>query len=323
MAREENGLAVALLGPGFADVLYTPLAGALEAQGHDVSRHVEADALGHDPDSARAEVVFSLHRPFGREMLARLPRLRAVLSPVSGLDGIDVAGMTAAGIVIGSGQTPENYHSMAEAAIMLILACLYDLPGKQAVLRQQPPPAPRQARMLMGKTVGMIGCGKIGQVIAQKLTAWQVNLQATVSRPDAKLPFGIACVGLDELLASSDVIVVVAALNDQTRNLLDEERFRRIKPGAIFVNVARGAIVDEQALCKAVTDGRVAAAALDAFSVEPLPVDSPLRSLPNTILTPHAIGHTAELDISLLANAVDSVARIARGLPPNNVRNQV
>jgi D-3-phosphoglycerate dehydrogenase len=319
--RMSPSLLVGLLGPPFADSIYLPIAAQLEERGHRVMRYTDAEALRRDPIIAKMDVVLSIACPFNIDLMSSMPQLRAILSPVTGIDGIDEQAAASLGIPIGTGQTQENYISMAEAVIMLILACLYDLPGREAELRNSSGrKAVRETHMLWQKTVGLIGFGKIAQAIAERLTGWDVQVQATTSRAQAVMPFGVAWVSLEDLLRTSDVVVVAAALNAQTRNMLNAERLGLMKPSAVLVNAARGAILDESALATMIHEQRIAAVALDAFTVEPLPPDSPLRAVPNTILTPHAVGHTSELRVSLIKNAVDSVDRVSRGLAPNNVR---
>lgn len=312
---------IGLIGGAIADQVYDPIAEGARARGHRVSRYLDVPAVLADPAAPGMEIAFSIHCRFDEGLMAALPRLRAILSPVTGIDGIDERAARRRGLAIGTGQTPENYISMAEATILLILATLYDLPGRESLLRDAAPRLPpRGAHMLWRKTIGMIGFGKIAQAVAERLASWDVHIQATPARMRSDLPFGAVCVTLDELLSTSDVIVVAAALNDQTSRLLNAERLALIPPHAVLINIARGAILDEAALVGMAREKRIAAIALDAFTVEPLPLDSPLRALPNAILTPHMIGHTEELTISLVRNALDSIDRIAGGLPPNNLR---
>jgi D-3-phosphoglycerate dehydrogenase len=128
-------------------------------------------------------------------------------------------------------------------------------------------------------------------------------------------------VDLDTLMRTSDVVVVLASLNDSTRGLIGADKLRLMKNTAILVNTARGAIVDEAALAEALRSKVIAGAALDCFAVEPLPADSALRGLPNVILTPHMIGHTIEAHHSLEVATRDNLERIFAGQPPRYVVN--
>jgi phosphoglycerate dehydrogenase-like enzyme len=212
---------------------------------------------------------------------------------------------------------------MAEATIMLMLAALYDLQGSVDILRGKAPAGPGyRARLLKGKTVGLIGFGRIARSVAERLAdGWGVDLQVCAPRLHAPLPQGVRSVDLHTLLQTSDVITVLASLNEETRQLLDERRLRLIKPGAVLVNTARGGLVDEEALFRVASTGHFKAVALDVFAAEPLPSDSPLRSLPNAILTGHNVGHTVETHEALVETAVDNIQRVLRRELPSNVVN--
>ena len=136
-----------------------------------------------------------------------------------------------------------------------------------------------------------------------------------------EIPGGVEVVSLDELLVSSDVVVVVATLNPETRGLLNAERIAKMKPAAILVNTARGAIIDEAALVAALRRGHLAKVALDVYETEPLPADSPLREISGAVLTPHMVGQTVESEHTLQPAAVENMVRPMEGLPPLYVRN--
>jgi phosphoglycerate dehydrogenase-like enzyme len=135
------------------------------------------------------------------------------------------------------------------------------------------------------------------------------------------LPPDVARVELDELLKTSDVVCVLASLNSDTRGILDIDRLRLMKPDAVLVNTARGEIIDEEALARLARERPGLRIALDTFAQEPLPLESPLRGLPNIILTPHAIGHTQECLAALVPAAIENVARALCGELPLYIRN--
>jgi phosphoglycerate dehydrogenase-like enzyme len=207
---------------------------------------------------------------------------------------------------------------MAEAAVMLMLALSYRLDRSRDALHAVERPA-HFAHMLKGSTIGLIGYGRIARAIVRRLAAWDVKLLSHTRSPSAEE--GVAFVGLDELLAQSDVVSVHVPLTPETRNLLNAERLGRMKPSAILVNLARGGIVDEAALARLMRDGRIAGAALDVFANEPLPKDDPLNGLSNTILTPHIVGHTVESTQSLVDCTADNVACMLAGQPPRHLIN--
>ena len=269
---------------------------------------------------ADGDVLFALGLPCNRALLASA-RLRAVISPFTGTDFIDVAAATELGIVIGHGQVPENSIGMAESSIMLMLACLYDLHRSEQLLRENLPRPPRFAHLARGKTLGLIGLGEISRAVAARLEGWEMKLLAYTPRPRAPLPENVTLASLEELLAQSDVVMVHASLNAESRHLLNAARLATMKPGAILINTSRGGIVDEAALAEAVTSGRLSSAALDVFETEPLPADSKLRDLPRTVLTPHMVGQTIESERQLVAAALENVLRVLDGRPPLYVRN--
>jgi phosphoglycerate dehydrogenase-like enzyme len=142
---------------------------------------------------------------------------------------------------------------------------------------------------LAGRTLGILGYGRLGQPVARLATAFGMRVVAwdRTGSSSGSEPFDVARLPLDELLAISDVVSIHLRLSDQSRGLLDRERLWKMKPGAILINTSRGAIVDEPALIEALREKRLAGAGLDVFSTEPLPPTSELRTMPNVILTPH------------------------------------
>ena len=306
-----------------AEYAFVPVEEELRRRGHEVIRYKDTSAFLAKKDALEdADILYCGGVPCTRELLERAPRLRAVVTPWIGVEGIDVAAATALGIVVANGQVPENYLSMAEATIMLVLACLHNFPEKIDALRNNlPTPARQKARMLRGKTLGMIGFGNMARAIAERLATWEVKLQTYTPRLRAPLPPGVARVELDELLKTSDVICILATLNAETRGLLTLEKLRLMKPEAVLVNTARGGIVEEAAICAIANEGRLHKIALDVYEKEPLPLDSPLRGLPNMILTPHAVGHSREGMEAIGRTGVENTTRALAGEPPLYVLN--
>jgi phosphoglycerate dehydrogenase-like enzyme len=218
---------------------------------------------------------------------------------------------------VANGQIRENTESVAEATILLMLAALYDLHGTEAVLRNNHPrPARMTARMLQGKTVGLIGFGQIARAMTLRLAAWGVTMQAYARRLPSDAPTDVRFVDLDTLMRTSDVVCVLATLNNDSRGLLNAQRLSLLKRGAVLVNTGRGAIIDEAALCEIIKERPDLRLALDTFTVEPLHPTSPLRDIPNAILTPHMVGHTQESLDALPDMAIENVTRILAGELP-------
>jgi phosphoglycerate dehydrogenase-like enzyme len=175
---------------------------------------------------------------------------------------------------------------------------------------------------IAGKTLGILGCGRIGQAVAKRASGFNMRLLGhdIAPNPDA-ITAGIHFVSLDELLAESDFLTLHAALTPQTRGLIGEAQLRRMKRGAYLINTARGAIVDEAALLRALEEKWIAGAALDAFAVEPLPSDHPLRTARNLLLTPHQASFGLETGARVSVAAAQAIVDLLRGRKPRWVVN--
>jgi D-3-phosphoglycerate dehydrogenase len=287
----------------------------LRGLGHVVAYHEDTAAF-HRAGASLTETDIVIAAPgftCTKTLMASAPSLRGVISPVTGIDNIDVDAASELGIIVANGHIPENTESMAEATILLMLAALYDLHGTEAVLRHNlVRPARDKARMLQRKTIGLIGFGQIAQAVVARLAGWNVTILAHARRPRADTN-AVRFVGLEALLAASDIVCVLTNLNSGSRGLLNAELLRSLKHGAVLVNTARGAIIDEAALIAVARERPDLLLALDTFTVEPLPADSPLRDIPNAILTPHMLGHTQESSDALPAAAVENTQRILAG----------
>jgi D-3-phosphoglycerate dehydrogenase / 2-oxoglutarate reductase len=197
--------------------------------------------------------------------------------------------------------------AVAEHTIALMFACARDLARMDRTLRSGTW-APLEGIQLLGKTLGVIGLGGIGSEVARiakgigmEVIAWNRTL-----RPDAD----VAQVDLDVLLARSDVVSLNLVLNDETRGFLDKARMARMKPGAILLNTARGALVDEAALLDALKSGHIRHAGVDVYHAEPLKADHPLTRMDNVTLSAHAAFRTLEASMTLLRRAIDIVKRV-------------
>ena len=325
MTRPIAPLDIGIVGWHSHNQMFDEISVELRAAGHRIVRYAHRDAFTATPDPLAGIDILLCVAVFAltRATLTAAPRLRGIVSAVTGVDGVDLAAATERTVVIANAQTDENIIGMAEATVLLMLAALYDLEGAQHQVRQnlwRPPQL--KASQLRGKTIGLIGLGKIGRGTARLLAPWGAAMQYSARR-DADLTGlpPMPRVDLDTLLRTSDIVLVMASLNPETRGLVSAEKLKLMKPSAILVNTARGAIVDEAALAEALKRKAIAGAALDCFAVEPLPADSPLRGLPNAILTPHMIGHTIEAHHSLEVATRENLGRIMAGQPPRYVVN--
>jgi D-3-phosphoglycerate dehydrogenase len=269
-----------------------------------------------------AEVILtSPYTPVTREMMAKAKKLKGIVSAVIGVESIDEKAATELGIVIGHGATLENFIGMAEATILLMLALTLDMHAKEKLLRENlPRPKALNSKLLYGQTVGLIGFGRIGKAVYERLLPFGVNM--LLFDPYAREKAEKArMVDLPTLLQASDIVSLHVTLTAETRHMIGESELRQMKPSAFLINTARGAVIDEQALHKALKEKWIAGAALDAFEIEPLPKNSPLRTLDNVILTPHILGHTQNVMASLPKAAIENIHRILAGQPPLYVKN--
>ena len=268
-------------------------------------------------------IVVSSRNLLSAEDMAAATRLRAVIAPTIGVDAIDLAAAERLGVIVGHGATPENFLSMAEATTMLIAALFYDLHGTERVLRQNlPRPRSMKARMLRGSTIGLVGFGRIARGVHERLSGWETRL--LVHDPyltSQDMPQGTCLVDFEVLLRESDLVSLHVTLDAKTRGMIGEAQLRAMKPGSFIVNTARGGLIDEEALYRALKDGHLAGAALDTFDPEPLPAHSPLREPDNIILTPHMVGHTRDVMASVAPALRENIRRVMGGKLPLYTKN--
>jgi len=243
-------------------------------------------------------------------------RLKVIGRAGVGVDNIDVDAATAAGVVVVNAPT-ANTIAAAELTIGLIYALARNIAAADASLRRgEWRRADFMGMELRGKTLGIVGLGKIGLAIADRARAMEMELVGSdpFVAAEAAAEHGIELVELGELLRRSDVVTVHVPLNDATRGLIDERALRLMKPSAFVINVARGGVVDEKALAEALHAGRLAGAAIDVYESEP-PRDSPLLSAPNTILTPHLGASTREAQAKAGVEVAQQVLDVLAGRP--------
>ncbi|MEY8337679.1 NAD(P)-dependent oxidoreductase [Lachnospiraceae bacterium 62-35] len=269
--------------------------------------------------------MFSSRSICDSRVIHAAPKLRGIVNPTIAVDTVDVELATENGILVGNGAIAENYIEMSEATIMLMLMLMYD-PFKSIRLLKENLPEPslhdHWARMMYKKTVGLLGLGRIGRGVAERLSTWDMDIIAYDPYIDQELvPDYVEMVDLDSLYKRSDLIGVFLVVTDETRGMLNDEAFSRMKEGVKFINTSRGQVVDEAALARALESGKVSGAALDTFQVEPLPEDSLLRKMDNVILTPHIVGHALECQLKLAGAAVENIMNILEGKPPKYLVN--
>lgn len=236
-------------------------------------------------------------------------KLKVIARAGIGLDNIDVEAATRAGILV-CNAPQSNIISAAEHTIGMLLALARNIPQAHADLRAGRWERSRwKGSELLGKTLGILGLGRIGVLVAQRATTFGMTLRAydPYVSPDRAERLNVELVDdLDDVLSTADFVTLHLPRNDETRDLLDADRLALMKPTAGLVNVARGGIVDEQALADALRSGRLAGAALDVFAHEPTTA-SPLFELDNVVVTPHLGASTREAQDKAGVHVADAV----------------
>ena len=242
------------------------------------------------------------------------PRLRVISRSGIGYDSVDVAAATARGIAVCIAPTAPTV-STAEHAVALLMAAAKDVGGNQARLRDASGDYFAQSGSveLAGGTLGLVGYGRIARRVGRVAEALDMRVIAYDPFLDASVADGAELVSFDELLAQADAISVHAPLTDSTRRLFDADAFARMRQGVIFVNSARGALVDQEALLDAVDAGQVGAAALDVTEPEPLPPDHPLLHHPRIVVTPHIASATSAGRLRLYEHAIENALGVLAG----------
>lgn len=242
--------------------------------------------------------------PINERVLAALPQLKVVAKLGVGLDKVDPAAMQKYGVRLGwAGGV--NRRSVAELALCLMLMGLRHVAPIVADMKAGKGPLPILGRELSACTVGIHGCGFIGKEVVKLLRPFGCKVLACdiLDMGDFYREHGVEAVSFEELLARSDVLSVHLTVTTKTRNIYDAAAFARMKKNAVFVNTARGLLVDEAALKGALINGPIACAGIDAFAVEP-PADMEFLALPNLIPTPHAGACTVDARIAMGRNAI-------------------
>ncbi|MCL4370562.1 MAG: hydroxyacid dehydrogenase [Chloroflexi bacterium] len=268
---------------------------------------------------AAAAINIRAYSRFDAELLAALPELRILSILGTGTDNVDLEAATQRGVVVTN--TPgASTVSVAELTFALMLSAARHVATADRAVRSG------QWRHLegielRGKTLGVVGLGAIGQEVASMARAFGMKVVAWSLTPDPERArrVGATLVGLEELFGSADVVSLHLRASSRTVGLVGARELALMKPGAILVNSARGALVDEKALAEVLASGRLGAAGLDAFVQEPLPADSPLVGLENVVLSPHTGWVTAEASERLRQMPVDNLIAFFEGRPANVV----
>jgi len=260
------------------------------------------------------------------QVIAGLERCAVIGVGSVGVDMVDIAAASAAGIVVTN--VPDVFiEEVADHAMMLLLAAIRRVRATDAMVREarwfEGRPLLSQVPRLMGSTLGLLGFGNVGRAVARRAPGFGLQLIAcdpyvselTIAESGAEP------VSWGELLARSDYLSIHVALNAETRHCLNAQAFAQMRPGVVIVNTARGPIVDEAALARALADGRVGAAGLDVLEREPPGPDNPLLAMDNVILTPHAASATTRMRPQTRRRVGREVALVLSGRWPMSCVN--
>jgi D-3-phosphoglycerate dehydrogenase len=249
-------------------------------------------------------------------------RLKVVSRHGVGYDSVDVPAMSQAGVLVCN--TPNAVpRPVATMALTFVLALAQRLFAKDRITRagRWNDRVEHMGTGLTGRTLGVVGAGRIGKELLRMAKAFDLKLLAADPyAEELELKYlGAKKLELDALMVQSDFVVVTCLLNEETRHLIDAKQIGYMKPTAYLVNVARGPVVDEKALYAALAAGKIAGAGLDVFEEEPTPADNPILKLDNVIVTPHSLCWTDELFINIARTAVGAVLAVHAGRAPRFV----
>lgn len=270
---------------------------------------VQADALIHE------------HFVLTRRVIERLERCRVIAHHGKGVDNIAVDAATACGICVAN--VPDaSVHEVSEHVFALLLAVARKLPAYDRAVRAGTwhVSVGEPVYRLAGKTIGLVGFGNLARQVALKARAFGMRALAWARRPSAALAeeYGVAFVGLEALFSQSDIVSVHLPLTEETRGIVTRELLGRMRPSAIFLNVSRGALVDETALVDALAARRIFGAGLDVLADEPPPPGHPLLALDNVVVTPHCAWYSEEGRVDVERRTAREVARVLRGEWPQS-----
>lgn len=266
---------------------------------------------------AQADIVLNIRSStqFGESVFARSPHLRLLSLWGTGTDNVDLGAAARHGVTVTN--TPGvSALSIAEHSLALMLAVARRIPRLDAEVRHGGWPR-GQASQMYGKTLGILGLGAVGRQFARLGEGIGMRVIAWTMHPNPAL--AVELVSLDDLLRSSDVVSLHLRLSAETRGFIGKPEIEKMKPSAILINTARGAIVDESALCEALASSRIAGAGLDVFEAEPLPNGHPLTRVENVVLTPHSAGVTPEALEAGLQLSIENIWNFLNGRPTNVV----
>lgn len=274
----------------------------------------------------KADILFSLlHDKVDRAVLAANPKLRAVTSMSITPDNIDVAEATKRGIVV-TVVPPIVAEATADIHFGLMLAVARRMVEGDKMVRAGKFPGAQSNHLagsfVHGKTIGLVGAGRIGQATARRARGFGMRVLYWGPRrqPEAEQDIGMEYVSLEHLFAEADFVSLHVPLNAETRHMISDKEFAQMKPSAFIVNTARGAVIDEKALVRALKKKKIAGAGLDVFENEPI-LPPALRAMKNVVLTPHLGSAVMDVRDKMANIVVDNIAALIEDRPPLNCVN--
>lgn len=272
-----------------------------------------------------ADVILLGNQKFGSDLIEKLPRLKIIAKQGSGYDNIDLSAATSRGIpvVLSAG---ANANAVAEHVIAMVLAANKNLHDYDRAVRCGDFSYRYECRTreIRGKTIGLVGCGNIGKRVCQLAHGLDMEVlifDPYIDRNQRGCMEAVFCETLKELLERSDTVSVHVPLTDQTRGMMGEQEIGWMKDGAVLVNCSRGGIVNEDALCRALKNGKLSAAGIDVFEKEPADRENPLFQLDNVIVTPHCAALTAETAGEMSRMTAEGILDALNGKPCQKAAN--
>ena len=274
-----------------------------------------------------ADAILTVGAPMTRKVMEKLPGCQVIVRYGIGYDTVDVEAATDNHILLVN--VPDFcFEEVSNHAIALLLACAKKITLLNGMVKAGRWAAAKQAQSPMGpvfgQTCGIVGCGNIGRVTAKKAQCFGLKVLGYDPYVDKALAkqAGITLAGLPELLKNADYVLLHTALTKETRHLIGEKELKIMKPGAYLINTARGAVIDEPALIKALDEKVIAGAGLDVFEKEPVDPANPLLKMDNVIVMPHSASYSDEAFIRLRRSVGQEAARVLSGRWPKNVVNK-
>lgn len=270
-----------------------------------------------------ADALLVTYAKIGRTALAGMPKVKIVVRTGVGYDSLDVAAATERRVMVAN---VPNYcvSDLAEHTMALLLTWWRRIVELDAQVRAEGWGRPvKPVYRLEGKTLGLLGMGRMGQAVAVRAKGFGVRLVGYDPHVPASVfgTLGVERVGLDDLLAGSDIVTIHSLLSTETRGLICERTLRLMKPSALIVNTARGGVIQTDDLVRAIREEWIAGAALDVTEPEPLPLDHPLRGLARVLITPHAAWYSEDAEPELRRRAARTVVQALRGERPDTLLN--